>query len=85
MRYGYLMWGQLPETKLCTLQKLQNRGIYLIESAPIKQQIPSAWLNIEKLIAYDHAVMVHEIRKKKCTENLKVIRRTQISNTKLTE
>ena len=75
------MWGQLPEMKLCILRTLRNMAIYFLESALIKDQIRSTWLNIEKLITYDHAVMVHEILKEICTENLKVkvMRRTQIS------
>ena len=32
LRYENLMWGHFHETKLCTLQKMQNRAFYLIES-----------------------------------------------------
>ena len=28
-------------------------------------------LNIEKLVAYDHAIMVHKVLKEMCTENFK--------------
>ena len=80
------MWepdvGSYPETKLCTLQKIQNRVFYLIESAPIKDQLPSARLNVEKLITYDRAIRVHNILKEMCPGNLKgkFTSRTQISN-----
>ena len=63
LRYGNMMSGHLPQTKLCTVQKLQNRASYLIEPTPIKNQIPFAWRNIEKLVVYEHAVMVHKILK----------------------
>ena len=65
------MWGLLPEKKLCSLQKIQDRTFYLIESAPIKDQILSARLNFEKVIKNDQAIMVHKILKEMCQENLK--------------
>ena len=81
LRYGNMVWGHLPETKLHTLQKIQNMAFYLIESAPIKDQIPSTWLNVEKLITYDWAIMVHKILAGICPENLKgkFTRRSQIT------
>ena len=50
LRYGDLQWGHLPVTKLKNLQNLQDRAIYLIRSAPIKDRIPSATLNVKELI-----------------------------------
>ena len=81
LRYGNLIWGHLPEKKLCALQKIQNRAFYLIESAPIKDNIPTARLSVEKLMTYDRATMVHKILKEMCPEILKgkFIRRTHIS------
>ena len=81
LRYGNLIWGHLPEKKLCALQKIQNRAFYLIESAPIKDNIPTARLSVEKLMTYDRATMVHKILKEMGPETLKgkFIRRTHIS------
>ena len=57
-----------------------KQGILLIESAPIKDKIPSTRLSVEKIITFDRAIMVHKILKKRCPENLKgkFMRRTQI-------
>ena len=81
------MWGHLPETKLYTLQKMQNRAFYLVESAPFKDQIPSAQLVIKKLITYDRAVMVHKPLGEMCPEILKESLRGDLifHNTKLAE
>ena len=70
LRYGKLIWSQLPE-KICSLQKIQDRAFYLIESAPIKDKMPSKRLSVEKIITYDRAIMVHKILRKRCPENLK--------------
>ena len=60
---------------------IQNRTFYLIESAPIKDQIPTARLSVEKVIAYDRTTMVHKILKEMCPKipKGKFIRRTQNS------
>ena len=60
---------------------LNVRAFYLIESAPIKDNIPTARLSVEKLMTYDRATMVHKILKEMCPEILKgkFIRRTHIS------
>ena len=50
LRYGNLICGHSPQKKLCELQKIQNRVFCLTESAPIKDRIPSAPLNVEKLL-----------------------------------
>ena len=41
LRYGNLIWGHLLEKKLCSLQKIQDRAFYLIESASIKDKMSS--------------------------------------------
>ena len=83
LRYGNLIWGHLPEKKLCALQKIQNRAFHLIESASIKDNIMTARLNCRKrkVSTYDRATMVHKILKEMCPEILKgkFIRRTHIS------
>lgn len=81
MRYGNSIRDHFPETKLYTLQKIHNRTFYIIETAPIKDQIPPARLNFERHITYDRAVMVHMILKEMCPENPKrtFTSRTQMS------
>ena len=81
LRYGNLLWGHLSVTKLHKLQKLQDRAITLIQSAPIKETIPSATLSVEELIKYDQAVMVRKILNEQCPEifKQKFTKRSQIS------
>ena len=40
---------------------LENRAITLIQSAPIKDRIPSATLSVKELIKLDHTVMMHKV------------------------
>ena len=63
------------------LQKIQNLAFYLIESAPIKNQTPSAQLNVKELITYDQATMILKTLEETYRENLKgkFTRRSQIS------
>ena len=65
LRYGNLIWGHLPEMKLCAN----------------KDQTLTKRLSVEKTIKYDQATMVHKILKEMCPDILigKFIRRTQIS------
>ena len=43
----------------------------LIQSAPIKDRIPSATLSVNELIKLDQAMMVHKILNEQCPEILK--------------
>ena len=61
LRYGNLLWRHLSATKIRNLQKLQDRAITLIQSAPIKDRIPSAILSVKQLIKLDQAAIVHKI------------------------
>ena len=74
----------MPEKKLSTLQNIKNRVLYLVESAPIKDKIPTTPLSVEKDMKYDRATMVHYIVKDTSLEILtrKFIRRIQISKYK---
>ena len=77
--------GSFTRKKLYSLQKIQNRASYLIiESAPIKDKIPSTLLSVEKIITYYMAIIAHKILKNRCPESLKgkFTRRTQISKYK---
>ena len=87
LRYSNPMWGHLPEKILYSLQKIQNRALYLIECAPVKGQIPLARRNVDKIIRNDRAMMVHKILGEKFLENLKgkFTYRTQILKYKNSE
>ena len=67
--------GHLPE------KKLQDRSFYFNESAPIKDQIQSAGLSVEKVITYDRTIMADNILKEIGPKNLKrkVCEENQIS------
>ena len=71
LRYGNPLLGHLSVTKLQNLQKLQDMEITLIQSAPIKDTIPSATLSVKELIKFDQAVMVHKTLNGQCPEILK--------------
>ena len=81
LRYGNLIWGHLSATKIHSLQKLQDRAMTLIQSAPIKDRIPSATLSLNELIKLDQAMMVHKILNEQCPEILKqkFTKRSQVS------
>ena len=63
--------GHLPEKKLCSLQKIQNRAFYLVESTPTKDQMPLARVNVDKIITYDWTIMAQKILGEKCPESSK--------------
>ena len=71
LRYGNLIWGHFSAIKLSNLQKLQDRAMTLIESAIIKDRIPSATLSVNELIKLDQAMMVHTTLNEQCPEILK--------------
>ena len=81
LRYGNLLWGHLSATKLDNLQKLQDRAMTLIQSAPIKDRIPSATLSVNELIRLDQAMMVRKILNEQCLEifKQKFTKRSQVS------
>ena len=71
LRYGNLLWGHLSATKLNNLQKLLARAMTLIQSAPIKDRLPSATLNVNEQMKLDQTMMVHKIPNEQCPEILK--------------
>ena len=76
-----IIWGHLSATKLNKLQRLQDRAIALIQSAPIKDRMPSATLSVNELIKLDQAVMVHKILNRQCPQvlNQTFTKRSQVS------
>ena len=65
------MWDHSHEKKLCSLQKIQNKAYYFIESARTKDQILLSRLTVEEIITYDLVIVVHMILREMCPENLK--------------
>ena len=75
-----MIWGHLLEKNSAHCRRYKT-AFYLIESAPIKDKMPSKRLSVEKIITYHRVIMVHKILRKRCPENLKgkSTRRNQIS------
>ena len=80
--YADIVWGNLPETKLHTLQRFQDRTLSIIKNARIKDKWQGNWLKVENLIKLDQTVMMLKINNKLCPESLwsKVRQRYKISN-----
>ena len=81
LRYGNIIWDYLPATRLNKLQRLQDRAIALIHSAPIKDRMPSATLSVHISIKLDQAVMVRKFLNGQCPQVLKqtFTKRSQVS------
>ena len=75
-RYGNLLWDHVSATKLHNSQKLQDRAITLIQSAHIKDRIPSATLSANESVTSGDGVLNEQ-----CTEILKrkFTKRSQVS------
>ena len=81
LRYRDELWGNLSNTKLDHLQRLQNRARTLIESSRLKDGWTCNWLSVSNLIKVDRAIMIYKILNGLCPEsvNRKLITRSQIS------
>ena len=64
LRYAGVIWGSLPETKLMTLQRLQNRAKMIIKYAKHKDEWSDSWLSVENLFRFDRSVMTYKILNK---------------------
>ena len=53
LRYADVIWGNLSQTKLAALQRLQDRAYSIISNARIKDSWPTSWLYVENLLLYD--------------------------------
>ena len=58
LRYADVIWGSLPAIKIETLQRLQNRALLIIETARVKDNWSSDWLNVSNLISFDRLVKI---------------------------
>ena len=82
LRYCDKLWGELSNTKLDHLQRLQNRARTLIEGSRLKDGWSCIWLSVSNLIKFDRAVMIYKKVNGLCPDNLKgkLVTRSQISN-----
>ena len=80
-RYQNVVWGSLPNTKLQTLQRLQNRAFPIIENARLKDPWNNDGLSVDQIIYFDRSIMAHEIVNQQCPESLwnKYTQRNEIS------
>ena len=82
IRYADVIWGSLTHSKKESLQRLQDRAIFIIETARIKDKWSNNLLSAEQLVMFDRAVMAYKIMNRLCPENLwnKFQRRSHYSN-----
>ena len=82
MRYADVIWGSLTHSKKESLQRLQDRAIFIIETARIKDKWSNNLLSAEQLVMFDRAFMAYKIMNRLCPENLwnKFQRRSHYSN-----
>ena len=82
LRYSDELWGNLSNTKLDHLQRLQNRARTLIEGSRLKDGWRCNWLSVSNLIKFDRAVMIYKIINGLCPDSLqgRLVTRSQISN-----
>ena len=79
---GMLSGGSLPNTKLQTFQRLQERAFKIIKNAKRKDPWNSDWLSVDQIISFDRSIMTHKIVNKQCPESLwnKYNQRIEISS-----
>ena len=71
MRYCSVIWGSLSNSKLESLQRLQNRERRLIECERHKYGWVCDWLNVCNLIKNDRLIATYKVINGVCPENLK--------------
>ena len=68
LRYGNSIWGQCGKTHIQKLQTLQNRAARIVAGKPFEETDhvlllkELQWLNVEKLIDNDNAVLVYKMK-----------------------
>ena len=70
LRYADVIWGSLLQTKLRTLQRLQNRAKKIIRNARHKDNWSENWMSVENLFRFDRSVMTYKILNKISPESL---------------
>ena len=70
LRYADVVWGSLSNTKITTLQRLQNRALEIIQASKIKGSLIRPTLSIDQMFQFDRSVLMFEIINKICPESL---------------
>ena len=70
LRYAIVVWGALSNTKVCTLQRFQDRAFDLIESSKIMNAYNRNNLNFNQLMTFNREVMNFKIFNQLCPEGL---------------
>ena len=71
LRYGNELWGNQSATKLEHLQRLQDRGLELIEGAKYRDGWKCNRSSVSNLIRYDRAIMMYKILNGLCPDSLR--------------
>ena len=71
LRCCSVIWGCLSNTKLESLQRLQNRAHILIEYARHKDGWVCDWFDVHNLIKYDRLITTYKINNGPCPGKLK--------------
>ena len=79
--YPDVVSGSLSNTKITTLQRLQNRAFEVIQASKIKDSLIRPTLSIDQMFQFDRLVLMFKIINKICPESLhdKVAERSSIS------
>ena len=71
LRYSDELWGNLSNTKLQHLQRLQTNAKSLIENSRLKSGWRCNWLSFSNIVQYDRAAMIYKIVNGLCKGSLK--------------
>ena len=82
LRYCDELWGNLSNTKLQHLERLQTRAKTLIENSRLTDGWRCNWLSVSNIIQYDKVVMIYKIVNGLCPDGLKgrLVPRSMLSN-----
>ena len=57
LRYADVVWGSLSNTKITTLQKLQNHAFEIIQGSKIKDSLIRPTFTIDQMFQFDRSVL----------------------------
>ena len=70
IRYADVIWGNLSNSKMKSLQRFQDRAISIIDTARIKDDWSKNFLQVKQLITFYRSVMTYKIMNRLCPEDL---------------
>ena len=82
LKFSDEIWGNLSNTKLQHLQRLQTRAKTSIESFRLKDGWKCNWLSVSEIMQFDRAVMIYMILNGLCPDSIgrRLVLRPQLSN-----